>query len=218
MVRHSVLALYTTIHYILYYISYSKGARMSVIKVILGSTRPNRFGIQPAEWVMKLSKEYPDATFELVDLKEINLPFLDEPQPPSFGDYTQEHTKQWTKLIAEADGFIIVTAEYNYSIPAALKNAIDFASNEWAHKPVAFVSYGAGAGGARAVEHLRGVSGWLRMYDLREHVVIVNYWNQLDKDGMFQPSEQQTQAAHGVLKSIVFWAKQLKPARQALQK
>src|SRR5687767_7079366 len=147
---------------------------MSLVKVILGSTRPNRFGIQPAEWVMKLSEQYKDATFELVDLADINLPFLDEPVPPSMRQYTKEHTKTWSRIISEADGFVFVTAEYNYGIPAGLKNAIDFVSHEWHYKPATFVSYGSDAGGARAIEHLRGSAGWLRMYDLREHLSIPN--------------------------------------------
>jgi len=191
---------------------------MSVIKVILGSTRPNRFGIQPANWVMELSKQYKNARFELVDLAKIDLPMLDEPAPAAMRKYTKEHTKAWASIINEADGFIFVTAEYNYSIPAALKNAIDFVSHEWYYKPAAFVSYGSDAGGARAVEHLRGLSGWLRMYDLREHLHIPNYWTQVDEKGMFQPTSEQADTVKTLLESIVFWADRLKPVREELQK
>lgn len=189
---------------------------MPLIKVILGSTRPNRFGEQPAAWIMKLAKEHPEATFELIDLAEVNLPLLDEPKPLSAGDYQHEHTKKWTRMIDEADGFIFVTGEYNFSIPGALKNAIDFASNEWAYKPVAFVSYGASGGGARAAEHLRGVAGWLRMYDLREQVLIHNYWNYLDEHGAFQPDEHHVHGAHAMLASIAFWADHMTSARKEL--
>jgi NAD(P)H-dependent FMN reductase len=193
---------------------------MPVIKVILGSTRPNRFGNQPADLVMELSKQHADATFELVDLAEINLPLLDEPVPASMRAYTKdepkEHTKAWAKIVGEADGFVFVTGEYNYTIPAALKNAIDFVAHEWYYKPVAFVSYGADAGGARAVEHLRGTAGWLRMYDLREHLHIPNYWTQVNEQGAFQPTDDQIASINELLKSIAFWSARLKPIREEL--
>jgi NAD(P)H-dependent FMN reductase len=192
---------------------------MSLVKVILGSTRQGRFGVQPAEWIMELSKEYPQATFELVDLAEINLPMFDDATPPSLveGDnYEKESTRKWAKIIGEADGFIIVTAEYNFGVPAALKNAIDTVSNEWGYKPVAFVSYGTAPGGARAVEHLRGSAGWLRMYDLREQVIIANYWAQLDAEGKFTPTDSQIHGAQAMFDAIVFWSEHMKEAREKL--
>lgn len=194
---------------------------MTLIKVILGSTREGRFGNQPAEWIMELSKNYPQASFELVDLAKHNLPIFNDSTPPSMvtdGNYQKDSTKQWSKVIGEADGFIIVTAEYNYGIPAALKNAIDTVSNEWNYKPVAFVSYGTAAGGTRAVEHLRGSAGWLKMYDLREQVILANYWAQLGKDGKFKPSESQIHGAQAMLEAVTFWAEKMKPARLELQK
>lgn len=186
------------------------------IKVILGSTRPNRFGPQVANWIMELAKDHQDAEFELVDLHEINLPLLDEPIPPIEGKYSLPHTKAWAKIVDEADGFIIVTAEYNFSIPAALKNALDYLAAEWRYKPVAFVSYGAGAGGARAVEHLRSSIANLGMFDLRDQVVIPQYWNQLTEDGAFQPTDMQTALAKKLIERIAYWSKYLAPARQEL--
>lgn len=184
------------------------------IKIILGSTRPQRFGIQPAEWITSLAKSTKDVKFELIDLKEVNLPMFDEPVPPLMHQYTNEHTKKWAKMVEETDGFIFVTPEYNHSFPAALKNAIDYASIEWRYKPVGFVSYGAAAGGARAVEQLRGVVAVLRMYSLGEAVAISNYWTQLDADGKFQPTPEQTKAAQELLKEVTFWSEQMKDARQ----
>jgi NAD(P)H-dependent FMN reductase len=191
---------------------------MPVIKVILGSTRPERFGPKPAAWIMELAKQFPETTFELIDLADINLPMLDEPVPSIHHQYTKQHTKDWANVIGEADGFVIVTAEYNFGVPAALKNALDFLSYEWYYKPVAFVSYGASAGGARAVEHLRGSAGWLRMYDLSESVVIPNYWEQLDENGKFKPTDQQTENAKKLLERVAFWAENLKPIREKLLK
>lgn len=190
------------------------------IKIIVGSVRPNRFGIQPAKWMMELAAKNPNAKFSLVDLAEVNLPLLDEPQPPAMaaGNYTQGHTKEWSRIISEADGYIMVTPEYNHSVAASLKNAIDFLADEWRYKPVAFVSYGAEAGGTRAVEHLRSSVAWLDMYDLKAQVVIPNYWTQLNDKGEWQPSEEQTKDGQRVIKDVVFWAEQLQAARQKLQK
>jgi NAD(P)H-dependent FMN reductase len=217
-----IIALYNVIiiHYYTLYINYNKYIEeqvMPLIKVIIGSTRPGRFGNQPAEWLMRLAKDHPDTTFELVDLKEINLPFLDEEKPALMGEYANAHTKAWSKVIDEADGFIIVNGEYNHTITPALINAIDFLAAEWRYKPVAFVSYGASAGGARALEHLRSVSGRLGMYDITDSVNIVNYWTQLNEAGTFQPTEEQDAIAHKLIENVSFWADHLKEGRKLLQ-
>jgi len=188
------------------------------IKIILGSTRPNRFGPQPAEWINSLAQAHKEATFELVDLKEFNLPLLDEPVPALMGQYSQEHTKVWSKLVANADGFIFVAPEYNHGVSGALKNAIDFLAAEWNYKPVTFVSYGADAGGTRAVEQLRQIVGQLKMYDLSEVVSIPNYWSQLNREGKFAATEAQAHAAEKLLKGIIFWAENMKTAREELRK
>lgn len=190
---------------------------MSLVKVIVGSTRPGRFGIQPANWIMELAKTHPNTQFELVDLKEIDLPFLDEEKPAIMGEYANAHTKAWSKIINEADGFIIVNGEYNHTATPALMNAIDFLAAEWRHKPVAFVSYGASAGGARAAEHLRSVAGRLNMYDITDSINIVNYWSQLNESGEFQPTEEQDAVAHKLIDNINFWADHLKEGRKLLQ-
>ena len=126
---------------------------MTRIGIILGSTRPNRNGEQVAKWVYDVASRRGDAEFELVDLRDYPLPHLDEPLPPSMGQYHNEHTRQWADKIASFDGFVIVTPEYNHSTSGVLKNAIDYLYAEWNNKAVGFVSYGA-VGGARAAEHL----------------------------------------------------------------
>jgi NAD(P)H-dependent FMN reductase len=190
---------------------------MPLIKVILGTTREARFGDKPAQWILDLARqEQPDATFELVDLKEINLPLFDEPVPPAMGDYRHEHTKAWAKVISEADGFIFVTAEYNFGVPAALKNAIDYLAAEWRYKPVAFVSYGAAAGGLRAVQHLRDIGGNTGYISLQDTVVFNRYWQQVNEAGELQPNAEQMEHAHKLVKNIVFWAEKLTPIRQEL--
>jgi NAD(P)H-dependent FMN reductase len=124
------------------------------VVIILGSTRPGRNGEVVSRWIYEIAKKRNDADFELVDIKDFNLPLLDEPIPPSMGRYSKEHTKIWSAKINSFDAYVFVTAEYNHGIPGALKNAIDFLFKEWNNKVAGFVSYG-GAGGIRAVEQLR---------------------------------------------------------------
>jgi len=190
---------------------------MVKIKVIISSTRPTRFGDKPAAWIMDLAKQQqPEVEFELVDLAKVNLPFLDEPQPAMSGKYEHEHTKKWSAQMADADGFVFVTAEYNHSVPAPLKNAIDFLYAEWSYKPVAFVSYGTHAGGARAVEQLRGIVAQVKMYSLGEHVIIPSYYTQFDEAGKWQPNETQVSDAGTMLSAVTFWADKMKSARTEL--
>jgi len=189
---------------------------MVIVKVLVGSVRPNRFGPQIAQWLMELSKEHTDATFELVDLEQVNLPFLDEPDLPSAGNYQQEHTKKWAAVIGPADGFIWVHPEYNHGVSPALKNAIDYLWKEWNNKPVALAGYGAEAGGSRAAEQLRLVASGVMMFDIRTQLVIANYSQQLDESGKFQPTDIQTKIAHKLLTEIVFWSGQFQRARKEL--
>ena len=192
---------------------------MVTIKIILGSTRPNRFGIQPATWIKDLSEQFADqATFEIIDLQAIDLPMLDEPVPPSaVEEYAHEHTRKWAEIIGDADGFVFVTSEYNHSIPASLKNAIDFIYKEWAYKPAAIVAYGADAGGARAVEHLRNVLSWVKVFHISEHIIIPEYYLNLDEAGNYKFSEQQQAKAKNMLTQLVFWTNEFKASRQKLQ-
>lgn len=191
---------------------------MPTIKIIAGSTRPGRFGIQPATWIYNIAKERKNIHVEIIDLEKVNLPFLDEIATPSENNYSKQHTKNWSKTIGEADGFIFVTAEYNHSIPAALKNAIDFLFFEWHYKPVSFVSYGSLAGGSRAVEHLRAVAAEVRMYDLREQIMLPNYWDHLDEKGQYQFNERHVASANTILDNLTFWAEKMKAPRAELMK
>ncbi len=130
--------------------------------VIIGSTRPTRIGHQIADWFVRNVSNTPDVTFEIIDLREINLPFLDEVHTPKLGKYEKDHTKEWKALIDSYDGYVFVSAEYNAGYPAPLKNAIDYLSAEWHDKPAAIVSYGWG-GGASASAQLRQVLERLKM-------------------------------------------------------
>ena len=189
---------------------------MPDLKIILGSNRPGRFAEQPGTWLLEQGKKIEGATFELIDLAEVNLPFLDEPVPALSGTYQHEHSKSWSRSVAEADGFVFVTPEYNHGYTPVLKNAIDYLYHEWKHKPVAFLSYGAAAGGARAVDQLRAVVGHLSMYDITEHVILPDYYAHKDDSGQYQFSERHEGAARAMLDALAFWAEKMAPARKEL--
>lgn len=185
------------------------------IKVLTGSVRPGRFNIQPAKWITEIASKNPDLEVELIDLQELDLPFYNEPKPAIMGDYELNHTKAWAEKIGEADGFIFVTGEYNHTYTPVLANAIDYLNAEWNYKPVSFVSYGSAAGGARAVEHLRGVAGELRMFDLREQVLIPNYYFRTDDKGIYPFTDQEADLAKTMLDELATWTKKLKVARES---
>src|SRR5437867_9789455 len=120
------------------------------IAIIIGSTRPGRKGAAVTKWAYEIAQKRRDAEFELVDIKDFNLPLLDEPMPTAMGQYTHEHTRKWSAKIASFDAFVFVTPEYNHATSGALKNAIDFLHGEWVNKAAGFTGYG-GTSGARAV-------------------------------------------------------------------
>jgi NAD(P)H-dependent FMN reductase len=174
------------------------------IGIILGSTRPNRNGEQVARWVLDISSERADAEFELVDLRDFPLPHLDEPLPPSLGQYQGDHTKAWAAKIASFDGFVIVTPEYNHSTSGVLKNALDYLYAEWNNKAVGFVSYGA-QGGARAVEHLRLVAGELQMADVRQQVTL-SLITEFENFSVFKPNDYNPPALRTLFDQVIAWS------------
>ena len=185
---------------------------MTRIGIILGSTRPNRNGEQVAKWVYEIASQRVDAEFELVDLRDYPLPHLDEPLPPSMGQYQNEHTRQWAAKIGSFDGFVFVTPEYNHSTSGVLKNAIDFLYAEWNNKAVGFVSYGA-VGGARAAEHLRLVAGELQMADVRQQVAL-SLLTEFENFSVFKPGDYNRSALDTLLDQVIAWSRALAPLRE----
>jgi NAD(P)H-dependent FMN reductase len=181
------------------------------IAIVLGSTRPNRNGEAVAKWVHGLAVTRDDADYELVDVKDFDLPLLDEPIPPSQGKYSQPHTKRWAAAIEPFDAFVFVTPEYNHSTSGVLKNAIDYLYAEWNHKAVGFVSYGA-VGGARAVEHLRLVAGELQMADVRQQVAL-SLATEFESYSVFRPGDYNMRALDTLLDQVVAWSGALAPLR-----
>ena len=186
---------------------------MTRIAVILGSTRPGRIGEGVAQWVYENAALRDDAEYELVDVADYALPLLDEPVPPSMGRYSRPHTFAWAEKIASFDGYVFVTAEYNHSIPGALKNAIDYLFAEWNHKAAGFVAYGS-AGGTRAVEHLRLVMAELRVATVRAQVALSLFRDFADMS-RFQPGPRRAGELGVVLDEVVAWSEALAPLRHA---
>jgi NAD(P)H-dependent FMN reductase len=152
------------------------------ILVILGSTRQGRHGDMVATWVLGRVRECPDATFALVDLRELALPLFDAALPPAFGTVAAA-ALGWAERVDGADGYVFITPEYNHGYPAPLKNAVDHLYREWAHKPAAIVSYGGYGGGYRAAEQLRQVLIELKMVPVREQVGVPAIWAAFDDAG-----------------------------------
>jgi NAD(P)H-dependent FMN reductase len=184
---------------------------MIKIGIIIGSTRPGRNAEQVAKWYYEIAKKRTDAEFELIDIADYDLPLLDEALPAGWNQYANEHTKKWASKIAEFDGYVMVTPEYNHSTSAALKNAIDYLAVEWANKAVAFVSYGS-AMGVRAVEHLRQIAGELQMADVRQQVMF-SLFTDFEDMSIFKPAENKVEDVNVQLDQLIAWSKALKTIR-----
>jgi NAD(P)H-dependent FMN reductase len=182
------------------------------VAVIIGSTRPGRVGEAVGKWAAEIAKRRNDAKFELVDVADYNLPLLDEPVPPSMGQYSKEHTKRWAAKIAAFDAYVFVTAEYNHGIPGALKNAIDFLFAEWNNKAAGFVGYGS-AGGARAVEHLRLVMAEVKVATVRNQVML-SLRDDFENYTAFKPREFHEKALGEVFDQVIAWGGALKGLRE----
>jgi NAD(P)H-dependent FMN reductase len=183
------------------------------ILIILGSTRQGRKGEAVAHWFMQHAGQRTEATFELVDLRDWPLPFLDAPVPPASGQYDPT-ARPWAEKIATADGFVFVMPEYNHGYPAVLKNAIDHIYYEWAKKPAAIVSYGSHAAGYRGAEQLRQVLIELEVAPIRAQVGIPRVWAAFDEQGNIHDTAHN-RAAGAVLDELIWWSTALKTAREA---
>lgn len=185
------------------------------IAIIIGTTRAARFGHKPAQWLYGIASERDDMEAELVDLRDYPLPFFDEAASNAYVPSKNEVAQRWQQKVAQFDGYIFVTAEYNRSVPAVLKNALDYAYPEWNGKPAAFLGYGA-VGAARAVEHLRQIAIELQMAPIRTGVHIqgadfIAVWKEGKNIGDLSYLRQN---AVDMLNQLAWWAKALKTARE----
>src|SRR5215510_15879 len=182
------------------------------VGIIIGSTRPGRKAEAVAKWVYEIAQKRSDAEFELVDIRDFDLPLLDEPMSPMMGQYAHEHTKKWSEKIASFDGYVFVTPEYNHGTSGALKNAIDYLYKEWVNKAAGFVGYG-GAAGVRAVENLRLVMGELQVADVRAQVGLSLYTD-FENYTVFKPAPQHEKSVNAMLDQVIAWGGALKTLRE----
>jgi NAD(P)H-dependent FMN reductase len=180
------------------------------VAVIIGSTRSGRFGPTVAEWFAAQARRRRELEVDVVDLAEARLPEVltdeDEELPAE--------VRALAPRLAAADGFVVVTPEYNHSFPAPLKTAIDWYYAEWQAKPVAFVSYGRESGGLHAVAQLREIFAVLRAVAVTEAVTLPCYWDLFDADGSWPKRGASCHAAAGItLDQLSWWARTLRDAR-----
>jgi NAD(P)H-dependent FMN reductase len=188
---------------------------MYKLKIISSTVRPGRKGPTIAAWVAEEAKKHGSFETEVLDLGEINLPLMNEAVHPIMRQYEHEHTKQWSAKIAEADAFIFVTAEYDYSYPASLKNAIEYLVHEWSYKASGIVSYSMGPfAGVRAVMSLKGDLLSLKNIALAEAVNIPAYNQFFNDEGVFVPNESLVKASTTMLDQLVRWTKGMQAIRE----
>ncbi|SDM55867.1 NAD(P)H-dependent FMN reductase [Allokutzneria albata] len=172
--------------------------------VIVASARPGRIGPAITDWFVRATSAEAvrsGVVVDIADLAEIGLPLFDEPDHPSGGVYVHEHTRAWSRRVAAADAFVIVTPEYNYGMPAVLKNALDFLYREWAWKPVGFVSYGNTSAGTRSVQMAKQVVTTLKMMPIGATVAL--RLADSTQDGQVLESAERDESARGVLRELL---------------
>jgi NAD(P)H-dependent FMN reductase len=170
--------------------------------IVIASTRPGRAGRPIGDWFTAFAREHGGFEVDEADLAELNLPLMDEPNHPRLKNYTKDHTKAWSAQVAAADAFVFVTPEYNHSFPASLKNAFDYLHEEWRHKPLGFVSYGAIAAGTRSVQAFKPVAAALMML-VPQNLVNIAWFAQRMEAGRFITDEATDTAAKAMLDELL---------------
>jgi NAD(P)H-dependent FMN reductase len=186
----------------------------SKIGIVLSTTREGRFGDTVAAWIAPIAKQDAALDFEIVDLRDYPLPVFDEPRSPAYHASEKPEVRRWSKKMAELDGYLFVTAEYNRSVPAVLKNALDHVYAEVNRKPAAFVGYGS-VGGARAVEHLRLIAVELQMAPTRfgVHVAMEPFLAVMQGQKSLADFDHLNSAAETMLTDLAWWVQALRRAR-----
>jgi NAD(P)H-dependent FMN reductase len=179
------------------------------LMIIIASTRPGRVGLPVGQWFTGRVEERGGFDIDLVDLAEIGLPFMDEPNHPRLGQYTKQHTKDWSARVDAAEAFVFVMPEYNYGFNAPLKNAIDYLLHEWQYKPVGFVTYGGIAGGTRALQLIKPVLSSLKLTPVTEAVNIPFVAQYINEEDRFVPNDSVERAVPTMLKELRRWAETL---------
>ncbi|KAE8765287.1 NADPH-dependent FMN reductase [Georgenia thermotolerans] len=184
---------------------------MTKIAIVTGSVRPGRQSLNVASWVKSIADQRSDAEFEVVDIADFDLPIWAEPTPPSWGPAQSAEGQAWAAKMAEFDGYVFVVSEYNHSITGALKNALDYLASEVNNKAAGFVSYGS-AGGARAVEHLRGILSEQQVAHVR-NAVLMSLFTDFENFSIFTPTEPAAASVEPMLDQLVVWTKAMEAVR-----
>lgn len=187
-----------------------------LIQIIIGSTRVHRRAESIGRWFVAIAEGRDDLTTEVIDLRELDLPFLTDATPPMGAASRDTAAEQWSEKASSADGYVLVVPEYNHGYSAVVKNALDHLFSEWRRKPIGFVSYGGAGGGIRASEQLRQVAIELDMAPVRRQVAIPRIWAALDDDG-FPRDPQLTDTAGDLLDDMAWWATTLRAGRDAAE-
>jgi NAD(P)H-dependent FMN reductase len=186
---------------------------MPKLQVIMASTREQRQGPAVARWFMERATEHGKFAASFTDLRELGLPLLDEPNHPTQRKYQHEHTKRWSAIVGAADAFVFVVPEYNFSMPPALLNAIDYLFHEWCYKPASFVGYGGVSGGLRSIEFAKPLLTAVNVMPIYEAVSLPFFTKQIDADGKFDPGDGPRGKANAMLDALLRWSNALATMR-----
>ncbi len=188
---------------------------MYTVKVISSTVRPGRRGPFVAKWVVDQLNKTEHFKASLIDLGEWDLPLMNEAHHPRLRKYEHEHTKRFSAAIEEADAFVMVTAEYDNTYPAPLKNALEYLVFEWHHKPSGIVSYSGGNfAGIRAAKVLKDDLLSKKIIPLMETVHIPNI-DSLIHEGEFKANELIEKNMHTLSNALLKWSKSMETLRKS---
>lgn len=185
------------------------------IGIVMSTTREGRFADKPTQWLLQHLETFPEISAEILDLRDFPMPFFEEETSPAHAPPRCAEARTWAAKVAEMDGFVFVTAEYNRSIPGVLKNALDYAYHEFNRKPAGFLGYG-GVGAARAVEQLRLICVELQLAPLRNavHIGMEQYLAIASGDRRLDDFEFLNVSATSMIRDLIWWTRALGTARQ----
>jgi NAD(P)H-dependent FMN reductase len=184
------------------------------LKLVVGSTRPGRGTDVFLPWLVERTEAHGRFAVDVLDLREWDLPMFQETWDSATDGYSHERVRRWNETVVAGEAFLLVTPEYNHSVPAVLKNAIDsvFLSNGFRNKPTGFVGYSGGvAGGVRAVEHLASIVIEAESVPLRNAVLLAQYHRAFEEGA---PTDPLTEVALTILlDDLAWWGDALRRAR-----
>lgn len=183
------------------------------LHTVIVSTRPRRIGPSLGRWFNHVANDQGSFESRLVDLAEFDLPVYDEAHHPRMQTYEREHTRAWSRSVAEADAFVFVLPEYNFFPPPSFTNAIDYVYTEWNYKPCGFLSYGGISGGLRSAQIAKQLVTGVKMMPMVEGVSVQMAWKLLDDSQQFTPSDQHDSSARAMLEEMARWARALEALR-----